>query len=237
MPQTVGRTSSIMDCRPDSLETLLYPWAVFGMIVAPSFFVAERLIDGYAVKVVRRAGGMMGGGGAPPSRDAARDLVVSVRALNLSLVLYALLLTCLLVLLGCIVTYSGASLVHLCIEAMFRMEPTWINRREVRQMLHAADNLLDPALVFGFLSIRMWSVHAAVIVATLAAAAMHTWLLLSPARLMAMMRARGQGEGGLSADLVAGAFRETYGFAASVLATLYLIVVSREVMLFLELRK
>lgn len=236
-----------MDCRPDSLETLLYPWAVFGMIVAPSFFVAERLIDGYAVKVVRRAGGMMGGGGAPPSRDAARDLVVSVRALNLSLVLYALLLTCLLVLLGCIVTYSGASLVHLCIEAMFRMEPTWIDRREVRQMLHAADNLLDPALVFGFLSIRMWSVHAAVIVATLAAAAMHTWLLLSPARLMAMMRARRQGEGqgegqtegegGLSADLVAGAFRETYGFAASVLATLYLIVVSREVMLFLELRK
>lgn len=233
-----------MDCRPDSLETVLYTWGAFGLIVAPSLFVAERLIDGYASKMTRRAqgGGGYGDDGAASSsmgdRDQDhrhnRDIAPSVSALNMSFVLYALLLTCLLVLLSCIVIYSGVSLLHMCIEALFRMEPTLIGKRSVRQLLHAADNLLDPALIFGFLSIRTWGVHASVLLATLAASAMHTWLLLSPARLRAMTR---RGGGVLSAEMVAGAFRETYGLAVSMMVTLYLIIVAREVMLFLELRK
>lgn len=203
-----------MDSAPNAIEDIAYTWTAFGAVATFSFSSAETLAKKHASGV---------GAGGPVS-------IVVLRAFNIVLSLYTIVVFYITVVFCCILVYCLLASVHMVFEAFFRMDERTVGKPLVRKILYVVDNLADPGLVFAFVSKRMWKIHAAIFVAVMATVVLHSVVFISKRRLLSMgVDPRKP----LPQSLVKTLFMESNSSVVSMLIALYITVFVREFALFL----
>lgn len=207
-----------MDYTLTSIESVVYTWGTFGFLALIASSLAEGLSTRHSVLVSR-------------GTNHAIPLPL-IRLYVVMLSLYTIVIFYITMLMLCIGLYAMLSTVHLSFEATFRLDSYWLQKRWVRWILHYLDNMTDPGLVFAFMCMRLWKLHATVAVIAVSVAATHVAIFTTRRRMRSMNIDLSRPP---PPTLLPRLFSETNAIVVAVMTTAYVMIICREVALLMKI--
>lgn len=206
---------------------VVFTWGVFAGVASTAFVTSEM--------ISRKHANMVSASLVVASQPTT---AANVRAYLVVLTIYALVMFYLITILACGVIFACGWMIHTCVEAVLRTEDHehWMIHSWARKTLNAVDHLTDPALMFHFMSSRLWGIHSGVMITTLAIVGIQVLLFTTTYRLRRLGII--DGDGGKPSDgALETLFSEMINTAATTLVALYSLVFVREAALLMKLTR